>query len=260
MKKIIFSMLFFSLFACSSQEKVNEENTSENPSEEGVDKNIIDPTNFDFSKSLDPIVLFESMNVYFSKELQLVVYPLAYMDKEAFRDDQPCSPNANSDERKIYLKFKEVPSKEYTKNQGFIVKGKVYSLNYDNTLSLSDVEIVSELKSEKPITFEPAKINEKNLYKADDILKSMLAWGGKEVTVVGDYLSTTVSKSVDGKQIYEIRVDLGVENSYDHVVGCAFDQDLGDKLKPGMKNVKIKGVLDSQLHFNRPYLTKSVVK
>jgi hypothetical protein len=260
MKKIIYSVLLLSVFSCGGNAQ-NDEKTNETGQEAlSENKNVIDPLSFDFTKSVDPIVLYESMKVYYGKEIQLIVFPTSYYEKEAFRDDLPCATKKDADENGIYLKFKEVPKGEFTKNTAYIVKGKIEQLSYSNTINFVDVEFIGEAKDSKISTFNPAAISEKVIYSSDDILKSMLSWGGKNVTVVGDYLSTTVSKSVDGKETYEIRVDLGVGNSYDYVVGCAFDQEIGDKLKPGMKNIKINGTLDSQLHFDRPYLMKSQIK
>jgi hypothetical protein len=260
MKKIIYSAIFLSLISCGGKAQEEKKSTETNENTVQENKNIINPLTFDFSKSVDPIVLFESMKVYYNKEIQLVVYPTSYFEKEAFRDDLPCGTTKDASGNGIYLKFKELPSGEFSKNTPYLVKGKIDQLNYSNAINLVDVELIGEAKDKKTVSFNPAALNEKDIYSSDDVLKSMLAWGGKNVTVVGDYLSTTVSKSYDKTEIYEVRVDLGVGNSYDYVVGCAFEQEIGDKLKPGMKNVKIKGVLDSQLHYDRPYLKNSEIK
>lgn len=261
MKKLnlIFPVLFFAIVSCGGNDDKNEKIKGEEKTET-VNENILNPLKADFSKPIDPQVLNESMKVYFGKEIQLIVYPITYFEKEKFSDNQACASSSNSENKDIYIKWKTIPNGEFKAKTAYLVKGKIDRYGYFNSLEMSDVELIGEAKDNKTETFDPQNFDSISIYKADEITKYVLAWKDKKITVIGDYLSTTVSKSVDGKTIYETRVDLGLNGSYDYVVGCAFKENPESQLKPGMKNVKIEGKLDIEMHYDRPYLTECVVK
>lgn len=251
-------LLALSFISCGGKETKaeNEDETKK----ELVNENILNPLTADFSKVIGFKELSQSMKVYYETEIQLIVYPITYLEKEKFTDNLACATSMDSDERSVYLKFKILPTGEFKSKTAYLIKAKIYRLGFNNSLELKDVELVGEAKDKKTVAFDPQTISADKIYSAVDILKNMQAWKGKQVTVTGDYMGTTVSKSVDGKTIYETRVDLGEIGNYDYVVGCAFDQDPSASLPARKKGVKIQGILDAELHFDRPYLTKCALK
>jgi hypothetical protein len=260
MKKIAFIFTSFLLFACSN-EKTNDEQVSDETKSEKVHEHVVDPLKYDFSKPISAIELSESMKIYYGKQVQLVVYPISYYEKDKFVEQQACAELPDSDSRDIYLTFKTLPDIEFNSKKPYIIKGKIRDgFSFNNSISVYDVELVGELIDQKIEDFKPQTFNPELLYKASDIKKSMFAWNEKKVTVVGDFVSKTVSKSYDQTKIYEIRADISQDGGYDFVVGCAFDTDFGDKLQPGMQKIKIKGILDATLHYDRPYLKSCVIK
>jgi hypothetical protein len=260
MKKIAFIFTSLFLFACSSEKTNGEQITDENKSKKVIE-NIIDPLKYDFSKPISAIELSESMKIYYGKTVQLVVYPVSYYKKEKFVEQQVCAELPDSDSRDIYLYFKILPDSEFNSKKPYIIKGKIRDgFSFNNSISIYDVELVGELKDQIIESFNPQTFNPELLYNTSDIKKSMFAWNDKKVTVVGDFVSKTVSKSYDQTKIYEIRADISQDGGYDFVIGCAFDTDFGDKLKPGMQKIKIQGILDATLHYDRPYLKSCVIK
>jgi len=81
----------------------------------------------------------------------------------------------------------------------------------------------------------------------------------KKLTITGDYISQTVSKSLEG-EILEIRVDIGTS---DNKVGCEMiDEPNGDELT-GQRNagkaLKIQGTF-SGIVFGNPRISESILK
>ncbi len=221
----------------------------------GKSSNIINPLTADFSKPIDIALLTESMQIYFQKEMILKVYPITYMDSEPFVNELGCASEAGSEEKQIYITFKTIPQKEYKKNTAYLIKCKIGSISAFDELNLIDAELIGEADEKEVSSFNPESISSTLIYSPKDIFDNIMAWGGKRVTVQGNYSGTTTSKALDGR-ILEIRVDLASSTNGDILVGCAFVEDPGNQvLTPGALNVKISGELDARFHFDRPYLT-----
>ena len=132
------------------------------------------------------------------QEIQVIVYPENYVDKEKFTQGQPAKASADAKDRTVRIDFSTLPDVEYTKGTGYIVKGTLSSFSissYDpgGTLYMKKAVLVGEAKDAKPAKFNLASINATDVYNMQDIVSSVAAWDGKMITVNGDYNGTTVS-------------------------------------------------------------------
>lgn len=86
-----------------------------------------------------------------------------------------------------------------------------------------------------------------------------MAWDKKTVTVSGDYMGLTVSKSYDQTELPDARVDCGTSGS-DNKVGCSFaTEEEASVFEASQKNIKIKGELTYKLVFGSPSMKNCVV-
>lgn len=266
MKKTYFTVFTaVVLAACGGGNKENTEakdstatESTETAATAAENANILNPETDNLSAAIAVAMLNESMTCYYDKEMQFMVYALGYTDKEKFKQDTKFTASADASEAVMTVQFKTLPDKEFDNHAPFVIKGKISRLDYFGYLSVYDAEIVSEGKAASTVTFNPKAISADQLYNPEEIKNNILAWKDKEVTITGNYRGTTTSKSTEGK-VLEIRADM-TDPSGNLVVGCAFDEDPGDKLPAGATNVSISGKVDVELHYGNPYLTGCVVK
>ena len=152
----------------------------------------------------------------------------------------------------------------------FAVKGKIdisYSVSeeWGNTtrISLTDAEYVdnAEAKGGELKSIEEIDLSKQifcgDLFSLMD--KHYGALAKKKISVSGRYISTTVSKSLEG-EILEIRVDLG---DSDNKVGCEMiDEPNGDDLnaqRAAGKDLVIEGTF-SGITFDNPRINGGVLK
>lgn len=267
MKKLFYVAGLAALCSCGgSAEGTGETTDSTKTTETGtpVDNSIIDPLVDDLSGEIHANDLINSMSVYYGKEIQLVVYPNTFVEGTTFSQDMACSavtsePFAYGQGKDVYINFTTVPTDVIEPGKPYLIKCKIEELGFFNQLTVIEATLVDLPADYKTEPFNPKAISPTAIYNPAEIIKNILAWDKKMVTVTGDYMGLTVSKSYDQTELLDARVDCGTTGS-DHYVGCSFaTEEEASVFEASQTNIKIKGELAADLVFGSPRLNNCVV-
>lgn len=227
-----------------------------------VDNSIIDPLKDDLSGEIHAIDLINSMSVYYGKEIQLLVYPNTFAEGTTFSQDMACSavssePYAYGQSKDVYINFTTVPTDVIEAGKPYLIKCKIDELGYFNQLTVVEASLVNLPADYKTEAFNPKAISATAIYNPADIINNINGWDKKTITVTGDYMGTTISKSYDQTELLDARVDIGTT---DGKVGCSFATEEEAKVfEASQKNIKIKGELKAKLTFGSPSMENCVV-
>ena len=134
MKKLflIAGVSSFALMSCGGSSEENSGSTDSTGTttevETPVDNSILDPMKDDLSGEIQVTDLINSMNVYYDKEIQVVVYPSVYVDGEAFSEGMYATASAESTDKAATLSFTTLPTETVKKGQPYLIKGKIESV------------------------------------------------------------------------------------------------------------------------------------
>jgi hypothetical protein len=260
MKKFLIPICTIVLISCGNKAEGEANAATDSTKTENAvaTNNILDPVSGDFSKPIDPFQLKESMMACYNKEIQLVIYPIPFFDTDKFAQDQAATVMADSKDKTISINFKTLPDIEFTRNTPFVIKCKLKEISIWNDkkeLLIIDAELVGEAKNVKTETFNASTFTPAAVYNSKDVLANVLAWNGKQVTIIGDYNGTTTSKRPDGS-IMELRADI-TDAGGNSTVGCNFTED--PAIEAGARGIKISGKTDLVMHYDNPYLNNCQV-
>lgn len=164
---------------------------------------------------------------------------------------------SNSSDCNLSVDFKDNHDLALQQDMPLFIKGKVGLSGFGNTLNIKDAELIEGTEIPEAKDFNPQTFNEEIVYNPQGILNFFLAWGGKNTIVSGDFLVTTISKSVDGKELYEAKIELG---SWEQKVKCTFGTEVeAQAFKAGEGVVEISGTLSAESdYYGYPILENSV--
>jgi hypothetical protein len=141
-------------------------------------------------------------------------------------------------------KFEKDLKKEVKADDILIIKGKISENSFWGII-LEECELVcingKYKKDQAPDPYKP----QTEAYWVKELFDSYNLWLGKEITVIGHYNSTTTS-TIDGNSTY--RIDLDDPKTGEKLIGCTMKSEPdSDKLAANRDNVKIKGIVSSDL-------------
>lgn len=261
MKRLIYLPAFILMFSCGGNSELEESTGTEEGTvtEETVDNGLLDPST-DLNGDVNALDLINSMTFIYGKEFQMVVYPMRLYDGATYSQNFYASStdgNGSQNDMNVYFELKEAPAEEQiSKDEPILVKAKLEGIGFYGKLEFVDAEIIEKGTDKTNVAFDANSYKAENIYDPNSVIDYIKSWDGKEITVVGDYMGTTVSKSVDGTELLEARVDLG---NFDGKVGCEFEtEEASHEFEASEKNVRIKGTLSSELVFDSPRIKNCV--
>lgn len=243
------------------EQEVGAENDGSETSEVTADLSILDPRTYDFSKVVTSVDLNKSLLLLKGKEIKMVIYPAMLYDGVTLGTGGYAGCQAgtcsNSSDCNLNVEFKESHDLVLKKDMPLYIKGRVDLSGFGNSLDISEAELLSENEIPTAQDFNPQTFSMETVYNPQGLLDFLLAWGGKEVTVSGDFLGTTISKSADGTELLEAKIEIG---SWEQKVRCTFPTEAEAKaFNAGEGMVTIKGKLspDSD-YYEVPIVENSV--
>ncbi len=252
MKKTIYALATLAVLAsCGSKEKKAEESaqpTETVAKEQEVKAELINPANFDFTKTLESDQVYKSIMFFYNTEFQFLVYP--YNNKIIYNTQAYSI--ADGKEVTIDFVLKDKLEKQLDKNTPIVIKGKIDATNFRH-INVVGATIVSEGKAEATAAFDINKHKPTNVYNPKDLYDFLTKWESKVVTLKGFYQGYTESTGAS-KNILERRVDIGETAST--LIGCSFNTEPTEakKLSSGVNKMVVKGTISHVLRYQRPYM------
>ena len=290
MKKILPLILISILAACSGGVEGTKENKgTKNAKENKAQKDKVDIHTAELKKpfadvvdltkksNLNTVEFNRVVNFLNGSEITLTGHPYAHYRGKAyeieFKPNSTRMIDAKDNSLKnteIYIKFKGEPKIRIMKTGDlFTVKGilevahSVSEYGATTRLKLKNAEFIDDIEAKTEKINSLADLNlEKPIFCGDlySILSQhYLDLAKNKLSISGAYISTTVSKSLEG-EILEIRVDLG---NRDNKVGCEMltepNRDTLNAKRSGGKNIIIEGSF-SGITFGNPRITGGLLK
>ena len=236
MKKIIRIVpliLFAGLVACGGAEEGIDANNPEGGGDEAAQESkaeFADVVSLNGKTELDNVEFNRLVNFMEEAEVTLTGYPYAYplgegteIEFEPGRTDLIDGIDNSVDNCGISVKFKDESDPIPMKIGDLLaIKGKL-RISYSNgrtRIILEDAEFVDGATEKGGTLKSIEEINTAEQIFCGDLHKVMndhyASIAKSKMTVTGKYLSTTISKGLDGDTL-EVRIDLG---DYDNKVGC----------------------------------------
>lgn len=174
----------------------------------------LDPNKIDLSKPIPVAELKEAVFAWDGQEVTVV----GYVRFPKITNSVDLRGSADADKVLISCNLPNPSNEEAPKDVPVVIKGTVAGTYLDDRIKLDKCELVSKGEpAAKAASANPKQIDLSKPIPAEALYQSFFAWEGKELTVIGNYHSTTTSTTSYGKTI---RVDLTDPQTQKKMVGC----------------------------------------
>ncbi|MDD2385439.1 MAG: hypothetical protein PHP52_01505 [Bacteroidales bacterium] len=237
----------FSVIACNNDTKtkttnpdINEDVQEEISSEELA---RITPKDIDVNTPIPVTKLYNSFFEWKDKEVTIAGYAKMYMDSEVLKQSVEIIGEPGAKDVLFNCKFENELNQEVKKDDIVIIKGIIAKKSYSG-IELTQCEFIgsnediADNKDISPYKLPKEPILAANLYNVYN------SWDGVEITVIGNYNSTTTSTLSDG---FTWRIDLDDPESGVKKVGCNMSSEPdNDYLRDNRSDVKIRGIIKGE--------------
>ncbi|MDD2634599.1 MAG: hypothetical protein PHW82_03780 [Bacteroidales bacterium] len=249
-KTILFlyvAVFCFSVIACNNdtQTKSTDTNTNEEVTEEVSPEELarITPEDINLNTPVPVASLYNSFFEWREKEVVIAGYVKMYMDSAILEQTVEIIGEPDSKDILFKCKFEEELNRNVKKDDIVIIKGVIakktyYGIELSQCKFIGINDDVADTKDINPYKLPEEPVLASSLYNAYN------SWDGVEITVIGNYNSTTTSTLKDNV-IW--RIDLEDPESGVNKIGCNMKSEPdNDYLKNNRSDVKIRGIIKGE--------------
>ncbi|MCP5052674.1 MAG: hypothetical protein GY940_36235 [bacterium] len=206
----------------------------------GQGKTALTPDMVDVNRPIPVSVLNAALTAWQGKEVTVVGYPDFFFEEGSIRKWLKLRGTAEGKEKLIECNMVEEDNERFSRKIPVAITGVIKDWRYEMVRLVKCRLTAKGDKAKVTAKADPYSVDVSKPMAAVDFFKNVKGWQGKEVTVIGQYHSTTTSRLKSGDII---RVDLADPVTRKKAIGCRMKTDPTDWLKENRNNVKIRGII-----------------